>query len=208
MPVQKNYLLILPIFGILLFVLLYVIATLYYPGGSQADKNAAGFSWQHNYWCNLLNENAVNGQPNPAKPIALAAMLVLFLTFSLFWALFPVQMKLPLKLKCTIQVAGILSMTSAFFLFTSFNHDMVVNIISLLGVVATIGAFVALYQVRWLGLFGLGLFSILLVGLDNYIYYVRGMIIYLPVMQKITFAAFLIWMGCISFRLYKSSKNY
>ncbi|PIQ21332.1 MAG: hypothetical protein COW65_09725 [Cytophagales bacterium CG18_big_fil_WC_8_21_14_2_50_42_9] len=80
-----------PLFGSTLFLLLYFVATLYYPGGSQFDKNTKGFSWAHNYWCNLLNENAINGQPNPARPIALTAMMVLCLTLTVFWYLFPIQ---------------------------------------------------------------------------------------------------------------------
>src|SRR3954449_6164304 len=64
---------LLPLFGIILFLLLYFIATLYYPGGAQFDKTTKGFSWTQNYWCNLLNENAINGLPNPARPIAITA---------------------------------------------------------------------------------------------------------------------------------------
>lgn len=66
-----------PILGVIIFVILYIIATLLYPGGSQIEKNAIGFSWVNNYWCNLLNESATNGQPNSAKPVAMAGMFIL-----------------------------------------------------------------------------------------------------------------------------------
>jgi uncharacterized membrane protein YfhO len=34
-----------PFIGVVLFLILYVVATIFYPGGSQADMNATGFSW-------------------------------------------------------------------------------------------------------------------------------------------------------------------
>ena len=80
----KNVFILTPIFGTVLFVVLYIIAAVLYPGGSQVDKNSVGFSWLNNYWCNLLNENAINGQHNPAKPVALAGMFILCLTLTFF----------------------------------------------------------------------------------------------------------------------------
>lgn len=40
-------------FWLYAFLLFYVVATFFYPGGSQLDKTASGFSWTQNYWCNL-----------------------------------------------------------------------------------------------------------------------------------------------------------
>ena len=99
-----------PIFGTMLFVMLYIIATLLYPGGSQVDKASVGFSWINNYWCNLLNENAINGQPNPAKPVAMTGMLILCLTLIFFWFLFPKHINLSKNLRLVIQISGTLAM--------------------------------------------------------------------------------------------------
>ena len=44
----KSILVLIPIFGTILFVVLYIVATLLYPGGSQVDKNSIGFSWMNN----------------------------------------------------------------------------------------------------------------------------------------------------------------
>lgn len=199
----KNILVLTPIFGTIIFVVLYFVATLLYPGGSQVDKNSIGFSWANNYWCNLLNENAINGQNNPAKPIAMAGMFVLCLTLSFFWFLFPKSIILDRKLKLAIQISGTLAMTIAFFLFTNINHDLVTNLASIFGLIATIGTFIGLYKSRWFGLFTFGLLNILLVGLNNYVYYTKGLIVYLPVIQKISFATFLIWICCINLKLYR-----
>ncbi len=199
---SKSILLLTPVFGTLLFVVLYIVATLLYPGGSQVDKNSVGFSWTNNYWCNLLNENAINGKRNPAKPIAMTGMFVLCLTLSFFWFLFPTHVNVSKKLKLVIQISGTLAMIIAFFLFTNINHDLITNLASGFGLIATVGIFVGLYKTKWFGLFAFGLLNILLVAINNYVYYRKGLIVYLPVIQKITFAAFLIWVCCIDIHLY------
>jgi hypothetical protein len=191
-----------PLLGTIIFIVLYFIATLYYPGGSQVDKNSIGFSWINNYWCNLLNEIAMNGQHNSAKPFAMAAMFVLCLSLSFFWILFPVQIRTGKIAKLIIQISGILSMFVAFFLFSKINHDLITDVASFLGLIATIGTFIGLYKTKWFGLFAFGLLNILLVGLNNYVYFTKGLIVYLPVIQKISFATFLIWICSIDINIY------
>jgi len=183
-------------------VALYNVATLLYPGGSQVNKNAVGFSWINNYWCNLLNESAINGQHNPAKPIAMTGMFILCLTLIFFWFLFPRHINVSKTLKRVIQISGTVAMSIAFFLFTNIDHDLVTNLASIFGLIATIEVFVGLYKAKWLKLFTFGLLNILLVVLNNYVYYTKGLIIYLPVIQKISFAAFLIWICCIDINLF------
>ena len=203
----KNILLLIPIFGTLIFVILYFIATLNYPGGSQVDKNSIGFSWTNNYWCNLLNEAAINGQKNSAKPIALTGMFVLCLTLSFFWYLFPRHTNIDKKLKLTIQISGLIAMIIAFFLFTNINHDLLTNLATSFGAIATIGTFIGLYKQKWFRLFRFGLLNILLVGLNNLCYYNKEFIIYLPVIQKISFATFLIWICLINIKLYRRKEK-
>lgn len=198
----KSIFVLMPVFGTLVFVVLYIVATLLYPGGSQANKNSPGFSWINNYWCNLLNENAINGQPNAAKPVAITGMFVLCLTLSFFWFLFSRQVIVNKRLKLLIQVSGTLAMIIAFFLFTNINHDVVTNLASVFGLIATTGTFIGLYKAKWFGLFAVGLLNILVVVINNYVYYTKGPIVYLPVIQKISFAFFLSWICCIDIQLY------
>ena len=42
-------------------VILMVIATLLYPGGSLLDKNSTGFDWSKNFFSNLFAAKAING---------------------------------------------------------------------------------------------------------------------------------------------------
>jgi hypothetical protein len=203
----KSILVLTPVFGTLIFVVLYIIATVLYPGGSQVDKNSIGFSWTNNYWCNLLNENAINGQPNTAKPVAMAGMFVLCFTLAVFWLLFPKHSNLNKKLKPLIQISGLLAMTTAFFLFTSINHDLITNLASIFGLIATLGTFAGLYKAKWFKLLAFGLFNVLLIGLNGYVYYSKALIVYLPVIQKICFGAFLLWICCIDINLYRGQRK-
>lgn len=205
---QKSILLLLPIVGALVFIVLYFIATILYPGGSQVDKNAVGFSWINNYWCNLLNDEAINGQYNSAKPIALIALFILCCTLSFFWFAVSIHFNIPKKLKKVIQASGLLAGVAAFLLFTNLNHDMIINLASGFGLIATVGTLITLYKNNWQALFAFGLMNILQVAINNYVYYTSGLIVYLPLVQKISFASFLIWMCCICTKLYNRSQTH
>jgi hypothetical protein len=196
---------LVPVAGTLVFLVLYIIAALSYPGGSQADKNSVGFSWLNNYWCNLLAENAINGQPNGARPIAISGMFVLCLSLSLFWWLLPAYINTGKWGTVIIKVCGVGAMATAFFLFTGIHHDLIVNLASSFGVVASFVTMLTLYRKSWHRLFAFGLLNMALVVVNNYLYHAEGMIVYLPLVQKISFATFLAWICAISIRSYTGS---
>lgn len=177
----------------------------YIPAVRRLIKIQLDLAGVNNYWCNLLNTKAINGQYNPAKPVAIAAMFILCFTLSLFWILFPRHIQIGKRLKFMIQISGILSMIAAFLLLSNTNHDLAINIASSLGTIATICTFIGLYKNKLHLLFAFGLFIILLIGWNNYVYYSKVLIIYLPVIQKVSFAAFLIWICCIDIILYRRS---
>jgi hypothetical protein len=190
---------LLPLWGSLLFLFLYFIATLYYPGGTYQDKNAAGFSWTQNYWCNLLNEKAINGQENIARPIAFVAMGVLCSTLIIFWYFFPIIAGFKAKWKYMIQMSGFMSMLISIFIFTNL-HDIIINVAGLFGLIALTGTLIGLRKLRWHVLFYIGLLLIILIGLNNFMYHLNSMMYYLPVVQKITFLIFILWICLITIR--------
>ena len=212
---SKNSWILTPFIGSFLFVILYVIAAFLYPGGSGADKTAIGYNWTNNYWCNLLSEKAINGQANTARPVAVIAMFILCLSLSTFWILFPVVTQLKKYHKLLIQVAGTLCMLTSFLLLTGIDHDLAVNTSSAFGLIAMTGTLIALYQLKcpserpsragkWL--FVIGLFDLLLVALNNYLYHSNEMT-YLPIVQKFSFLSFLVWFSVISIALYQRSRS-
>lgn len=185
--------LLVPTFGIILFALLYGYAASLYPGGSQANEHSIGFSWVHNYWCNLLNTQSINGQANHAQPIATTAMAVLCFSLMLFFIQFAQQVVQSLFWKRVISLGGIVTMFSAFFISFPQIHDLMTILSSLSGVFVVIGLIKTIYQYAKPIYKFSGLGCILLLGLNNAIYYSSYGLYYLPLLQKVTFAFVLLW---------------
>lgn len=194
----SKYQSIIPIAGIIAFVSLYILASLQYPGGSQANPQSKGFSWMDNYFCNLLNQTAINGQANQGQPFALASLVVLALSLALFWWNFPNYLPLNKFQTKIIRTTGVSSMVIACLLFTNYNHDVITNTASLFGLIAILTSMWVLYQNKQMAIFVFGLFNLLLVVLNNWLYYDPILIKYLPLVQKISFVSVLIWIICIN----------
>jgi len=115
--------------------------------------------------------------------------------------LFPALIQLKRNHRFLIQVAGIISMLTSFLLLAPIDNDLAINISSLFGFIAIIGTIVALRQLKWNGFFVFGLFNILLIALNNYLYHTEQMT-YLAIVQKFTFLSFLTWFFLIDIKLY------
>ena len=202
---SKKFWILLPAIGCVLFIILYVIAAILYPGGSEGDKTATGYNWTKNYWCNLLYDKAINGKINTAKPVAVVAMVILCISLSAFWILFAATVQIKKYQRSVIQIAGTLSMITAFLLLTKVDHDIAVNTSSFFGAIATIGTIAALYKLRWKILFLFGLFNVTLIALNNLLYHSAKMT-YLPIVQKVSFLSFLIWFCLIDLKLFKANR--
>lgn len=195
-----------PTAGFVLFTLLYIIAAALYPGGSEADRATPGFSWLHNYWCDLLETHAENGQINPARPIAISGMIVLCSSIALFFYNVPGLLDFPKWLTQTIRGGGLLSMVTLIFLQADY-HDTVINISFALGVLAMLLVLAGLFRLHLLYLFSLGIFSLLLAAVNTYIYYSQNLIDILPLLQKVTFLSFLLWFSLVSVRISRYSST-
>jgi hypothetical protein len=205
--IANKLLALAPVLGIGLFLLLYLIAALYYPGGSDAHPTAQGFSMIHNYWCDLLAKGAKNGQFNPARPIAIAGMITLCLALSMFWYLLPRLLNKGKHHYNIVQFAGITSMCLAIFIFSNF-HDMLINVAVFFGVIALSGTYIALYRSKSYKTLAFGIFCLFLILLNGYIYYTNHFIITLPLLQKITFLLYLLWIIVIDLKLFFKMNRY
>jgi hypothetical protein len=197
---KKTWILI-PLIGNVLFIISYIIAAAHYPGGSNADKASLGYNWTENYWCNLLDEKAINGETNTAQPVAITAMIILCISLSFFWILFPILAQLKKSYKILIQIAGIISMITAFLLLTNVDHDIAVNTSSSFGFIAMAATIVSLRQLKWNKLFLFGLLNVFLIALNNYLYH-SGHMDHLPVVQKFSFLSFLVWFSLVDLKIY------
>jgi hypothetical protein len=200
LPNNKKAKLLLPIVGILLFVVLYFVASFNYPGGNAEDKHSKGFSWLHNYWCNLLNDEALNGEPNTAQPIAFVGMVILCISLGTFWFYFPGQMPVGKKGDFIVSYSGVLSMIIAFFLLTPYDHDFLTNLSSVFGVIAFLGTLRGLNNCSEKALFAWGIMNLILVGVNAVVYYSAGLLSYLPLIQKISFVLILGWVCAVNMR--------
>ncbi len=193
---------LIPVIGIAIFVGLYIFSSTLYPGGSQANLNSEGFDWINNYWCNLMNEKGMNGQPNPAKPYSIIAMIILCLSLMFFFIQFAQIYSKSKIWKRIIKTSGIISMSFAILIFTKY-HDLMTTLSSIFGLFVVIGIIREIYKSK-LSIYKItGVICILILGLNNYIYYTQQFIEVLPLLQKITFAIVLLWIIGLNFEINK-----
>ncbi|MDB5208979.1 MAG: hypothetical protein JWR72_4054 [Flavisolibacter sp.] len=201
-PGTSKFWLLIPLAGCLVFILLYIIAAALYPGGSHADVHSKGFSWQHNYWCNLLDEKAMNGEYNDGRYVAIAAMAILAITLLSFWIISANLLQFSKRARTVILFSGLLSMAVLPFLSTSL-HDTIINSSGFFGLVAMTGTYIGIYRNKWYRLFMIGILNLLLIGINNYIYYSENLFYLLPVVQKITFLSCLVWISLVDIKFYR-----
>lgn len=202
---QRKALLSIPLWGFVLFSLMYIIAAYLYPGGSADDPVSKGFSIRHNYWCNLLNDPAINGEPNPGKIFAIAGMVFLSSGLIVFWYSLPVFLNGSKLIGKALRFSAALTAVFIGLLPGPWSHDMITNLASGTGLIAVICTLILLKNCHWWFLFSFGIVNILLVALNNYFYYSTDLIRYLPVLQKVSFLSFIMWLVAIVIRIRQNS---
>lgn len=199
---KKPYLLLLPIFGMVLFIVLYILAAVAYPGGSWSFLDQDGFSFWNNYLCDLLDYYAVNGEINVARFYARWALVILCLSLIILWFYLP-RLFLNKTINLNImRYSGILALVIILFL-ASGTHDVIVRIAGVFGVIAFVLASIALFKNYFYRLFFLGLFCLIIFLVNYYIYETGSYIKGLSVIQKITFLSYMIWFVFLDLVLYR-----
>jgi hypothetical protein len=103
-------------------VILIVIATLAYPGGSLLDKNSIGFDWSKNYLSNLFATKAINGSENPGWIWALIGMAFHSVGYGFFFI--NMSKKIPSRLCAnTLKYIGATNIIFIFLIATPL-HDL------------------------------------------------------------------------------------
>jgi hypothetical protein len=115
---------------IVISVVLMVIATLVYPGGSLLDKNSTGFVWSKNFISNLFAAKAINGSENPSRIWALIGMAIHSVGFGFFFI--NSSKKIPSRhASKVLKYIGAANILFNFLIVTSL-HDLMVTISSTL----------------------------------------------------------------------------
>lgn len=198
-------LLLLPLAGIFIFVILFVIAMWVYPGGNPRNEQAKGFSLIHNYLCNLLSESTL-GVINPSRPIAIAALFSIVAALALFWYFVPLFFERKSRYQKVIQYAGVFSMLSNLFLFTSY-HDAAINISGIPCLIALLLTLRELYLAKQYGILQYGLVSLVAILAMMFVYYTKLGIYYLPIIQKIALLLSISWFIVLILLLYRKAKT-
>jgi len=200
------YTLLVPIIGMVCFVILYLIAALVYPGGSAAKPGQSGFSFWNNYLCDLLDEIAINGTLNTSRLYARLALAVLCASLMLLWFYLP---KLFVK-KTTNQYimwfSGLLAFLVVFFMAGN-SHDLIVRIAGVFGVIAFFSCSLELLRAGYHSLGVLGLICLLIFMINYYIYETGAYIDLLPTIQKVTFVTCFLWFFSLNSRLLNKIKK-
>ena len=107
-------------------VILIVIATLAYPGGSLLDKNSTGFGWSKNFISNLFATKAINGSENPGRIWAIIGMAF----HSVGYGIFFIHMSKKLSSRQGANIVKFIGATNIVFNFLIATplHDLVVLI--------------------------------------------------------------------------------
>ena len=183
---------LLPTLGIFIFIVLYIFSASIYPGGSPTNPDSVGYNWFNNLWCNLMSENAINGDKNPARPISIFAIVVLGCSMILFFFLFSKYFVKSPRWKKFIKTTGVLAMVSAAFIFTKY-HDIMTTILSVCGLLGILSIIRTLYlnKMRFFMLYGI--ICLIVIGLNNLFYYNERFTNFLPLTQLVDFVLVLSW---------------
>lgn len=196
----------LPTICIFLFAVIYYYSSTLYPGGSQADLTTPGFDWVHNYWSDLMNETGRNEQPNPAEPFAITAMVMMCLGLMIFFIQFAAKFTKHRVWRYLIQISGTLAMIFAILTFTPY-HALMIALSSFFGLFVLVGIIREVYNSDMMLMKIGGVISVLLLIINNYIYFSRNFVELLPLLQKITFAFVLIWFIGLNAELVKRNRQ-
>ncbi len=187
-----------PIIGMIGFLVLFIIATTKYPGGSMNEIAAEGYSHFHNFICDLMSLNLEEGVVNDARPIAIFAHIMLsFAMISFFYILPELFSKQNWKTRI-VRGLGMFAMVIFIFMYNVEYHDAVVTMSGILTIITFLVFFSELihYEDRvhkTLAYICFGLSLIMFLSYETKI----G-IYYTPVFQKITFIFDAIWVIWVS----------
>ncbi len=147
-----------------------------------------------------MNEYALDGDINTGRPLAIAGFMSLTLGLIPFFYLFSKYLSRLTTWSKLINYGGIISMVLLSFIWTSY-HDEITALSSGFGVLAVSGIMIEVGRHQSKMHFYSGIVCILLLLVNNFIYYTTYQLNWLPVIQKATLLIILIWILSINSRI-------
>ena len=188
----------LPAFGVVGATGLFLAAAGRYPGGTDWDVHTVGFRWAENFLCALFQPQALNGEANAARPMAIGALLLLCVSLGVLF--FAISRSTTSRWhRSAIEIGGIGTAAYSMFVATPI-HNLVINIGFVFGLVA----FLALGHLMWRehrrGLLLWGVLVVALKAASAVSYYGNVCYDLLPVLQKTGVVVGLGWVFAIHYR--------
>ena len=165
-------------------VILIVIATLLYPGGSLLDKYSTGFDWSKNFISNLFAAKAINGSENMSRIWAIIGIAF----HSLGYGIFFINMSKKISARHAAIILKIIGAANILFTFLIATplHDIMVTISSTLFLLGLFYITVFILKTK-LHLFKFSCIICLLTYYYTLYLYGSGNWGLLAIMQKVTF---------------------
>lgn len=161
-----------PALGIAVYSGLFYLATTLYPGGSQANLRSTGYSWLNNYWCELMNQQAMNGQPNPGAVYAVIAMIFAGSAIGVFFYQLPQICKTSTTRARSIKISATLTGLSGVMLFGDF-HNPALLCFSIASLFTFFFALTIMLENKRMMFFVVGTICLILTQANNVMYYLR-----------------------------------
>ena len=172
--------------GVTISLILMIIATSIYPGGSMFDKNSIGFDWTKNFISNLFATKALNGSENSSRIWACLGMIILPFSYAIFF----INMAKKIPEKNAGNILKYLGAANILFMFLIVTplHDLMLNISITLFWTCIVVITVFILKTR-LHLFKF--FCVICLLIFYYSLYLWGTNDWslLPIMQKVNFAS-------------------
>lgn len=149
--------------------------------------------------CDITASVATNEIVNAYSLLALTAMSILTVGLAFLFYHLPSWLVIKGMWSILIRWLGILCMFAAMLIFTPL-HNVMIGVASILGMLPLVGTFLYLKKRGLLFLYFYGIFSILLLAINNIIYYSEIGKDYLPVIQKVSFLVIILWIIMINVR--------
>lgn len=203
---KSDLITLIPSIGIMVYCVLYVYASTLYPGGTKFDFSTEGFSWMHNYWCDILDAYARNGAYNPARPFGILANIILCGSLAYLFYDYGHRFIDKIFWRKVVQYCGIFSMILSCLIFTPLHNSIIISA-SLFGIFAMTGL---LLDIFFEGQFILkigGAFAIILLLLNNGLYYSEIGLRSLPIIQKISFGFTFMWFVLLNYSMIVTDKG-
>jgi hypothetical protein len=192
--IRRNAVLI----GLVIGVVFLMVATVFYPGGTNVNEFSQGYDWRNNYISNLLSPLAVNGMDNTARPWAMVGVLFLTTSFGLFFVAFSKRIRIK-SAAFVIKYFGITATALGFLTVFPSLHDTMVTLSSMLTLIIFFYITVILLKselqlLKWLSVLFLMTFYF-----GAYMYFTRSYLEFMPLMQKVIFLIKIVWVLTLTY---------